>query len=56
MSVNLGGIAILNIKDSDYRCIISLITINEVIKLLQTAEPKKVEHFKLKKYTNFWKH
>ena len=38
MSVNLSGIAILNIKGSDYCCIISLITINEVIKLLQTAD------------------
>ena len=54
MSVNLRGIAILNIKGSDYCCIISLITINEVIKLLQTADyTKKVEHYKLKKYKIF---
>ena len=38
MSVNLSDIAILNIKDSNYRCIISLISKNEAIKLLQDAE------------------
>ena len=31
MSVNLGDIAILNIKGSDYRCMISLISKNEAI-------------------------
>ena len=30
--------AILNIKDSDYRCIISLISKNEAIKLMQNAD------------------
>ena len=34
MSVNLGDIAILNIKGSDYRCMISLISKNEATKLL----------------------
>ena len=34
MSVNLSDKAILNIKDSDYRCIISLISKNETINLL----------------------
>ena len=34
MSITLNDIAILNIKGSDYCCIISLITINEPIKLL----------------------
>ena len=38
MSVNLSDIAILNIKGSDYYCIISLICKNEVIKLLQNAD------------------
>ena len=36
--VTLGDIAILNIKASDYRCIISLISKNEVIDLLQNAD------------------
>ena len=34
MSVNLSDIAILNIKVSDYRCIISLISKNEAINLM----------------------
>ena len=37
MSVNLSDINILNIKDSDYRCIISLISENEAINLMQNA-------------------
>ena len=37
MSVNLGNIDILNIEGSDYRCIISLISKNEAIKLMQNA-------------------
>ena len=37
MSVNLSGIAILNIKGSDYRCIISLISKNKAKNLLQNA-------------------
>ena len=37
-SINLSHIAILNIKDSDYRCIISLISKNEAIKLMQNAD------------------
>ena len=42
MSMNLSDIAILNIKGSDYHCIISLISKNEVIKLLQNADlPEK---------------
>ena len=35
MSMNLSDIAILNIKGSDYRCIISLISKNEAIKLIE---------------------
>ena len=38
MSVNLCDIAILNIKGSDYRCVISLISKNEAINLLQKAD------------------
>ena len=37
MSINPSDIAVLNIKDSDYRCIISLISKNEVINLIQNA-------------------
>ena len=37
MSLNLSDIAILNIKASDHCCIISLISKNEDIKLLQNA-------------------
>ena len=37
MSVNLSAIAILNFKGSDYRCIISLISKNEAINLMQNA-------------------
>ena len=37
-SINLSDIAILNIKESDYRCIISLIDKNEDIKLMQNAD------------------
>ena len=37
MSINLSNIAILNIKASDRCCIISLISKNEDIKLLQNA-------------------
>ena len=38
MSMNLSDIAILNIKCSDYRCIISLISKNETTKLMQNAD------------------
>ena len=38
MSINLSDIAILNIKDSDYRCIISLISKFETINLMQIAD------------------
>ena len=38
MSMNLSDIAILNIKDSNYRCIISLISKNETINLIQNAD------------------
>ena len=38
MSINLSDIAILNIKDSDYRCSISLISKNEATNLMQNAD------------------
>ena len=41
MSVNLTNIAILNIKRSDYCCIISLISKNGVINLLQNDDLSK---------------
>ena len=36
--MNLSDIVILDIKDSDYRCIISLISKNEAINLIQNAD------------------
>ena len=38
LSVNLGDVAILNIKGSDYRCIISLMSKNEAINFVQIAD------------------
>ena len=38
MSKNLSDIAILNIKGSDYHCIISLISKNEAISLMQNVD------------------
>ena len=38
MSMNLSDIAILNIKGSDYRYVISLISKNEAINLMQNAD------------------
>ena len=38
MSMNLNDIVTLNIKDSDYCCIISLITKNEAINVMQNAD------------------
>ena len=38
MSINLNNIAILNIKGSDYRCIISLLRKNSAIKIMQNAD------------------
>ena len=37
-SMSLSDIAVLNIKGSDYCCIISLISKNEAINLLQNAD------------------
>ena len=45
--MNLNNIAILNIKEFDYRCIISLISKNEAINLIHNADlTKKPEHYK----------
>ena len=41
MSVNLSDIAIVNIKGSDYLCIISLISKNEAINLMQNSDLTK---------------
>ena len=38
ISINLSDIAILNNKGSDYRCIISLISKNEGIKVVQNVD------------------
>ena len=38
MSMNCSHIAILNIKSSGYRCIISLISKNEATDLMQNAD------------------
>ena len=62
MSINLSDIGILNIKGSDYCRIISLISKNEAIKLLQNADltEKKSNIMKsgklwIKKIQNFLK-
>ena len=41
ISINFSNIAILNIKSSDYCCIISLISKNEAINLLQNSDLTK---------------
>ena len=41
MSINLSDIAILNIKDSDYRCIFSIISENKAINLMQNVDLTK---------------
>ena len=38
MCINFNNIAILNIKGSDYHCIISLLRKNSAIKLMQNAD------------------
>ena len=47
MSINLNDIVILNITGSDYHCIISLVSKNEAVNLLQNVDlNKKVKHYK----------
>ena len=38
MSMNLSDIAILNIRGSDFRCIISEVSKNEAINLMRNAD------------------
>ena len=47
-SLNLSDIAVLNIKGSDYRCIITLISKNDVIKLMQYADLTKKKRIIIK--------
>ena len=44
MFMNLSDIAILNIKGSDYRCIISLLRKNEAINLMQNSDLIIIKH------------
>ena len=47
MSINNSDIAILNIKGSEYRCIIILTSKNEAINLMQNADlTGKKKHYK----------
>ena len=47
MSMNRSGIAILNIKGANYRCIISGISKIDARNFMQNADlTKKVEHYK----------
>ena len=52
ISVNISDIAILNIKGSNYRCIISLIRKNDAVNLMQNANltQKKGKIIKHKKF------
>ena len=52
MCINLSRIANLNIESSDYHCIISLISKNEVINLMQNADLTK-NSMKLYKHKQF---
>ena len=56
-SMNLSDIALLNIKSSDYRCIISLIIKNEATNLMQNAHltEKKRNIIKYKKFIFIYK-
>ena len=38
MPISLSNIAVLNIKNADYRCIICAISKNEIIDLMQNAD------------------
>ena len=57
MFMNLSDIAILNIEGSDYHCVISLISKNEAINLMQNADlTKKTRNIiKLKKIIFIYK-
>ena len=54
MSLNLSDVAILNVKDSDYCCIISLISKNEAINLIKNDDlTEKTKHYKTKNQEQF---
>ena len=55
ISVNLSDTAILNVQGSDYGCIITLISKNEAINLLQNADlaEKKGNNINFIKYGFF---
>ena len=56
MSMNLSDIAIINIKGSKYRCIISGIRKNEVINVMQNTDLTiKVEDYKTQKFITTYK-
>ena len=55
MSMNLTNVAILSIKISDYCCIISLISKNEAIDVMQNAVlAKKAKYYKAKKKKKYY--
>ena len=54
MSLNVSDVAILNVKDSDYCCIISLISKNEAINLIKNDDlTEKTKHYKTKNQEQF---
>ena len=55
--MNLGNVALLNIKDFDYYCMISLISKSEAINLLQNADltENKRNIIKHKKFISIYK-
>ena len=57
--MNLSDIAILNIKGSDFCCIISLIRTNEAINLMQSADLTKkrniIKHKNIKNLLSYIK-
>ena len=55
MSTNLSDIAILNIKNADYRCIIKEINKSKTIKLLQNIDSTEKKWNIIKKLEQFYK-
>ena len=53
ISMNLSDIAILNVKGSDYGCIISFISKNEAINLMQNADLTKKQNI-IKHQKNYY--
>ena len=56
-SINLNNIAILNIHDINYRCIINKISKSDAVNSLQNADliEKKNSHIKIKKIITAYK-